>query len=80
MEATDNMNIGELLDEIRGQNKVVLKTVREMSKNMSRLTRMDKDIKDLRLDVNITKIAITDITVLQRDYERRITRLESTYK
>ena len=25
METTDDMNIGELLDEIRGQNKVVLK-------------------------------------------------------
>jgi hypothetical protein len=76
MSDTNDSYLGVLLEEIRDQNKAVLEAVGDMQTKVSSLPTRDEFI-ELKQDVKVIKAAVTDVSNQQKEYERRISRLEA---
>ena len=64
-----------MLEEVRDNVKVLLKTFSLMQHHMKSLARME-DLDEVRMDVKIIKKVVTHTSVQLTDHERRITKLE----
>jgi hypothetical protein len=76
MSDTNDSYLGVLLEEIRDQNKAVLEAVGDMQAKVSNLPTRD-EFTELKQDVKVIKAAVTDVGNKQKEYERRISRLEA---
>jgi len=77
MSDNDANYIGVLLEEIRGQNKAVLEAVGDMQNHVAKIPYIEETVTELKEDMKIIKVAITDVSKQQKDHERRITQLEA---
>lgn len=67
--------LGEVLhDEL----KAILEAVGDLQRQAAILPSMQADIADLKQDMKIVKAAVTDISREHRDFDRRLSQLEST--
>lgn len=65
-----------LLEEIRNQNKVVLKAVSGMCAELAQVPKRE-EFEELKQDVKVIKAAVTDLSRQVNDHEHRISHLEA---
>lgn len=76
--AQEVRRLSMLVEEVISQNKAVLEIVADNQRQLSKLTTMESDIKDLKDDVATIKFAVTETNKEQKLHDRRITKLEKT--
>jgi D-ribose pyranose/furanose isomerase RbsD len=64
-----------LMEEVKDQNRAVREAVDDMQKTMADLPHMRDDMSELKSDMKIVKAAVTDLSHIVHDHERRITQL-----
>jgi hypothetical protein len=76
MSKKDNDYAIMVLEEIRGQNQLLLEAVSGVTQ---RLDGIEQKIDDLptRSEFNVVKAAVTDHSRVQQDHDQRIMRLEA---
>lgn len=66
-----------MLEEIREQNRAILKAVGNMQSSIRHIPPMRADIATLKQDVAVIKFVVRDVSNLVNGHELRIANLES---
>lgn len=66
-----------LLEEIRDQLRIVTDAVVDVQEKVEPVPQMQADIADLKTDMKVVKLAVTDTNKELKLLERRVTKLEN---
>ena len=73
----DAKYVAVLLEEIKSQNEVLLEGMDALSSLPQRVGRLEEDMQEVKAELRIIRIAVTDTNKDLRDHEKRLTRLEA---
>lgn len=74
--STDDSYTNILLEEIRGQNRLVVEAVRDLPTKLE-VVAIKQDLKLVADDVKTIKAVVTDISQAVNNHQQRLTQLEA---
>jgi len=74
--AAEIRHMSTLLEQVLGQNQLVLEVVSDMQVKVNRIPYIEQGIENLQIDMKVVKAAVTDTNRDLHSLERHVTRLE----
>lgn len=75
--AQEVRHLSMLVEEVISQNKAVLEIVADNQRQLAKLPAMENDVKELKPDVKVIKLAVTDTNHELKLLDRRVAKLET---
>lgn len=78
MQSLSNDERREVLGEVlHDELKAILEYVKDMPVLRQELHQVQADVAELKQDMKVVKAAVTDLSAVQHDFDRRLSHLES---